>query len=178
MNTIKKFVPAYPAIVLENPKFPRNASAIIRLASCFGIKQVWYTGQRMEDYLTGMKRLPREERMKGYSEVEFIGYDYPFEFLKDGIPVIVELVPNATPLTYFKHPENAVYVFGPEDGGVSKGLRVLGHHFVIIPSRHCLNLATAVSAVLTHRVTQMNWMPEGLFEYKVPSDFISDTELG
>ena len=173
-----KFIPQYPAIVLENPKFPRNASAIIRLASCFGIKQVWYTGQRMEDFLTGMKRLPREERMKGYQDVEFIGCDYPFNYMVDCEPVAVELLPGATPLTYFTHPENAVYIFGPEDGTISKGLRSLSHHFVIIPSRHCLNLATAVSAVLTHRVTQTGWMPERMIEYRVPEDFASDVELG
>jgi tRNA(Leu) C34 or U34 (ribose-2'-O)-methylase TrmL len=175
---MNKYTPSYPAIVLENPKFPRNASAIIRLASCFGIKQVWYTGQRMEEFLTGMKRLPREERMKGYREVEFIGYDRPFDYLKDGVPVIVELLSGAIPLTYFQHPENAVYVFGPEDGGVTKGFRELSHNFVVIPSRHCLNLATAVSAILIHRVTQMNWMPESFSDYSVPIDFVSDAELG
>lgn len=173
-----KFIPKYPSIVLENPKFPRNVSAIIRLASCFGIEQVWYTGNRMDEQLEGMKRLPREERMKGYNNVEWIGYNYPFEFLKDGIPVVIELVPNAVPLTYFTHPKNAVYIFGPEDGNVSKGLRVLSGNFVIIPSRHCLNLATAVSSVLTHRITQMAWMPEEMSEYRIPMDFKSDIELG
>lgn len=175
---MKKYIPSYPSIVLENPKFPRNVSAIVRLASCFGIKQVWYTGKRMDEQLDGMSRLPREERMKGYKDVELIGYDYPFEFLTEGTPVVVELLPGAVPLTYFQHPENAVYVFGAEDGGVSKALRVLSGNFVIIPSRHCLNLATAVSAVLTHRVTQVGWMPESMTEYQVPADFAGDQELG
>lgn len=173
-----KYKASYPSIVLENPKFPRNVSAILRLASCFGIKQVWYTGQRMELFLSGMKRLPREERMKGYSEVDLIGYDYPFQYLKDGIPVTVELLESATPLTYFQHPENAVYIFGAEDGSVSKSLKVLSHSFVVIPSRHCLNLATAVSAVLAHRITQMGWMPDGMVDYRVPIEFAEDVELG
>lgn len=173
-----KYNASYPSIVLENPKFPRNVSAIVRLASCFGIRQVWYTGRRMDENLYSMKRLPREERMKGYKDVELIGYDYPFEFLTNAVPVVVELVPNAIPLTHFQHPENAVYIFGAEDGDVSKGLRVLAHYFVIIPSKHCLNLATAVSSILTHRVTQNGWMPDSMSEYQIPSDFISDNELG
>lgn len=175
---MKKYIPSYPSIILENPKFPRNVSAIVRLASCFGIKQVWYTGKRMDEQLYSMARLPREERMKGYNDVELIGYDKPLDFLKDGIPVVVELVDGATPLTYFEHPENAVYIFGAEDGGVSKALRMMAHHFVIIPSHHCLNLATAVSSVLTHRITQSGWMPESMTDYVVPEDFRNDLGLG
>ncbi len=175
---MKNYIPNYPSIVLENPKFPRNVSAIVRLASCFGVKQVWYTGKRMDEQLYGMSRLPREERMKGYKDVELIGHDRPLDFLRNGTPVVVELVSGATPLTYFQHPENAVYIFGAEDGGVSKALRTMAHHFVIIPSRHCLNLATAVSSVLTHRVTQNGWMPESMSDYIVPEDFAHDFELG
>lgn len=175
---MKRYVPSYPSIVLENPKYARNVSAIVRLASCFDVKQVWYTGKRMDENLSGLSRLPREERMRDYKNVELIGYDRPLDFLVDGVPVVVELVPGATPLTYFEHPQNAVYIFGAEDGGVSQVLRKLAHHFVIIPSRHCLNLATAVSGVLVHRATQLGWMPDKMSEYTVPEDFASDMELG
>lgn len=172
-----KFQPEYPAIVLENPKFPRNCSAVIRVASCFDVKQVWYTGDRMDRMLSGMKRLPREERMKGYNTVKFIGYDRPLDYLK-GEPIVVEFDEGYMPLTYFTHPLNAVYIFGPEDGGVSKGFRSLAHHFVTIPSRHCLNLATAVSVVISHRTMQMGWMPDELLSWVVPVDFADDVELG
>src|SRR5262249_34036115 len=66
-------------------------------------------------------------------------------------PVAVELLPTAQPLTSFEHPEDALYVFGPEDGGLPKAVRLLCHRFVFIPTHHCLNLAAAVNVVLYDR---------------------------
>ena len=39
------------------------------------------------------------------------------------VPVAVELVPGAEDITWFEHPENAAYVFGPEDGTLDVGIR-------------------------------------------------------
>ena len=36
-----------PAIVLADPKYAHNVGMVIRLASCYGIGQVWYTGERV-----------------------------------------------------------------------------------------------------------------------------------
>jgi hypothetical protein len=60
-----------PAIILTNPKYPNNVGMVLRLASSYGIKQVWFTGDRVKIDLKG-KRLPREERMKGYGEVDLV----------------------------------------------------------------------------------------------------------
>ena len=35
-----------PAIALVNPKYPHNVGAAVRAASCFGIQQVWFSGNR------------------------------------------------------------------------------------------------------------------------------------
>jgi tRNA G18 (ribose-2'-O)-methylase SpoU len=59
-----------PAIILCNPKYPRNLGAVIRSASAFGIKHVLYTGDRIE--LDEKERLPREERMRGYRDVRAV----------------------------------------------------------------------------------------------------------
>src|SRR5213079_3262343 len=66
-------------------------------------------------------------------------------------PVAVELRPGAESLVSFEHPEDALYVFGPEDGGLEKAVRVRCHRFVVIPTHHCLNLAAAVNVVLYDR---------------------------
>jgi hypothetical protein len=47
-------------------------------------------------------------------------------------------------LPAFRHPEKAVYIFGPEDGGLDRAWLTRCHRFVRIPTRHCLNLACAV----------------------------------
>jgi tRNA(Leu) C34 or U34 (ribose-2'-O)-methylase TrmL len=139
-----------PAIILDNPKYPHNVGAILRACSCYGIKQLWYSGNRIK--LDGAERLPREERMRGYQEVEWRQYDYPFDQFESCTPVAIELVPGAESLVEFEHPDDAVYVFGPEDGSLGHVARKHCHRFVQIPSRHCTNLSAAVYITLYDRM--------------------------
>lgn len=141
-----------PSIILINPKFPHNVGAAVRAASCFGIQQVWYTGNRLK--LDERKRLPREERMKGYQDVDLIQFDYPFDAFSGGVPVAIELRNNSEYLTDFEHPENALYVFGPEDGSIGPSVLRHCHRFVVIPTRHCTNLAAAVYITLYDRLVK------------------------
>lgn len=139
-----------PAVVLTNPKYPRNVGAVVRALSCYGVKQLWYSGNRFN--LEDGQRLPREERMKGYAEVEVIQYDFPFDMFDKSIPKIaIELRPGSESLQTFVHPEQAVYVFGPEDGSIPKQFIQHCHRFVSIPTRHCMNLSAAVYTVLYDR---------------------------
>ena len=124
-----------PGMVLINPKFPHNVGATIRACSCFGVESLMWTGSRIN--VSAYKRLPREERMKGFKMVRFMN---------------VEVFENSEPLTLFEHPKDAVYVFGPEDGGVPQVIRRLCHRFVHIPAHFCLNLSAAVNVVLAHRL--------------------------
>ena len=140
-----------PAIVLADPKYAHNVGMVVRLASCYGLSQVWYTGERVSLDISPRKRLPREERMKGYADVEIVNCDYPFEQFADATPIAVEVREKSEPLHGFEHPENALYVFGPEDGSIDRSLLSHCHRFVVIPTRHCLNLATAVATVLWDR---------------------------
>jgi len=109
-----------------------------------------WTGSRIE--LSKYERLPREERMKGYKSVRFANHQRPFESFGDFTPVCVEVYEQSEPLTTFEHPEDGVYVFGPEDGNVPQVIRRLCHRFVHIPSHFCLNLSAAVNVVLAHRL--------------------------
>jgi tRNA(Leu) C34 or U34 (ribose-2'-O)-methylase TrmL len=148
-NKTKTGIP--PAVVLINPKYPRNVGAVIRAASCFGLKQVWYTGNRVSLVPDKKYRLPREERMKGYGDVELKQFDYPFDEFENAVPVAIEVRENSENLITFEHPENAVYVFGPEDGGIERVHMQHCHRIVTIPTRHCTNLAAAVYITLYDR---------------------------
>ena len=144
-----------PAVALCNPKFPHNVGAALRACSCFGIKQLWFSGNRVK--LTADKskgyRLPREERMKGYKEVDLRNFDYFFEqFDKSVTPVAVELRRNAELLPHFVHPEHPLYVFGPEDGSIDQVMLRHCHRFLVIPTAHCVNLSAAVYLVLYDRL--------------------------
>jgi tRNA(Leu) C34 or U34 (ribose-2'-O)-methylase TrmL len=141
-----------PAIGLIDPKFPHNVGAAVRAASCYGIGQVWFSGDRVQ--LVGERRfrLPREERMRGYQDVELRHSDQFFDAFPTGtVPVAVELRRDAEQLIDFVHPEHALYVFGPEDGSLDRAVLGLCHRFVVIPTRHCTNLAAAVYTVLYDR---------------------------
>jgi tRNA(Leu) C34 or U34 (ribose-2'-O)-methylase TrmL len=147
-----------PSIILTNPKYPHNVGATVRACSNFGAKVVLFTGQRvsLEPNNTNGYRLPREERMKDYQDIVLLNDEYPFNRFGAGvIPVAVEKRENAEPLTYFQHPKNAVYVFGPEDGSIPQVMMRHCQRFLVIVSKHCLNLAAAVNVVLADRITKM-----------------------
>lgn len=114
-----------PAVVLYDPRYPHNVGAAIRACSGFGVEQVWLTGRRVAEQVWKAKRIPREERMKGFSSVKLILEDRPFDHFPQGVtPVAVELLPGSENLLEFQHPENPIYVFGPEDGSVPLGVAV------------------------------------------------------
>lgn len=143
-----------PSVVLVNPKYPHNVGAAVRAASCFGARQVWWTGDRVR--LDAGKRLPREERMKGYKDVEMRHFDNFIEQFPSATPVAIELRPGSETLPQFHHPENALYVFGPEDGSIPTVVLQHCHRFVVIPSKHCVNLAAAVYLVLYDRLAKLD----------------------
>lgn len=141
-----------PAVVMINPKYPHNVGAAVRAASNFGIKQILYTGNRVSMTPTKEYRLPREERMKGYKDVTLIQNDYPFDLFEKGVvPIAIEVRENTESLYSFEHPDNAIYVFGPEDGSIPQVMMRFCHRVVSIPTAHCLNLAAAVNVVLYDR---------------------------
>lgn len=147
-----KALGATPSVLLINPKHKANVGAALRAASCFGVKQLFWTGDRVTLDVGKGERLPREERMKGYKDVEMVQTDYPFDCFPEGTtPVAVEVRENAELLPTFVHPPNPLYVFGPEDGGLTRVHLKQCHRFVIIPTRHCVNLSAAVYMMLYDR---------------------------
>ena len=147
-----------PAVVMTDPKFVVNVASMIRNCAAFGIDWLFLTGDRL-DIPSGRKgdRMPRQERMREYRTVKVVQCDYPTMLFKrqDIAPIGVELVPGAVPLPLLEHPLNAVYLLGPEDGGLSKGFRAICHQIVQIPSLHCLNVAQAGGIILYDRMASL-----------------------
>ncbi|MEM9540647.1 MAG: TrmH family RNA methyltransferase [Cyanobacteria bacterium P01_E01_bin.42] len=144
----------FPAILMYDPRDPFNVGAAVRAASCFDVSQVWVTGQRCAKTIWAQNRIPREERMKGFADVDIILEDRPLEYFDNAVPVAVELLPASENLLVFEHPENAIYLFGPEDGSVPKSVRGLCHRRVFIPTRHCTNLGAAIYLLLYDRLVK------------------------
>jgi tRNA(Leu) C34 or U34 (ribose-2'-O)-methylase TrmL len=138
------------AVIGVDTKYGHNAASMLRACSCFGVPQLWLTGDRWAEGWDD--RMPREERMKAYADVDVIRADQPLRAFDSSVtPVAVEVLRSAEPLATFEHPENAVYIFGPEDGGLSDWARRNAHRFLILPTDHCANLAGAVYMTLCDR---------------------------
>jgi hypothetical protein len=75
-----------PAVGLVDPKFPHNVGAAVRAASCYGIRQVWFSGDRVRLDASKGYRLPREERMRGYKDVVRVraGLEVPYATASTG----------------------------------------------------------------------------------------------
>lgn len=144
------------AILLIDPKYPHNLGAIVRTCAAFGVRDVRYTGNRIDRRLSELSRLPREERMRGYRSVDWRRTDRPFDDFPMLTPVAIEVRENSESLPAFEHPADALYVFGPEDGSLTNVTLRHCHRFVAIPTRHCLNLSIAVSTVLYDRQAKIS----------------------
>ncbi len=138
-------------MVLQDPKHPHNVGGALRACAAFGATQLYWTGERVA---FNAKHLPSEERRRRSQQSVLFALDQDAvrRLACQGFtPVGVELKPDAENLLFFEHPEKAAYVFGPEDGSLSKEVRELCHRFVFIPTHYCLNLAAAVNVVLYDR---------------------------
>lgn len=142
------------SIGLTNPKSPTNVGAVMRAAGCFQVDAVFYTGARY-------KRAARFQ-----TDTQNVSMNIPLTSVESFIDpllvtapentkiVCVELVEGAIPLPDFQHPENAFYIFGPEDGTISQEVVDKADAVVYIPTIGCLNLAATVNVVLYDRLAK------------------------
>ena len=64
------------------------------------------------------------------------------------------MIEGATPLPHFQHPEQAFYIFGPEDGTISQKVINNADDVVYVPTVGCMNLAASVNVLLYDRLAK------------------------
>ena len=137
----------YAAIGLDRPKDKANLGGVLRAAGCYGAAMVAVSGDRMGKYAT--------DTMKAWKHIPCIEVDDLLSSKPFGcIPVVVEINARARSLADFTHPENAYYIFGPEDGSVLPRIVDAAPCVVSIPTAGCMNLAATVNVVLYDRQTK------------------------
>jgi len=122
----------------------------MRAAGCYQVDAVFYTGKRYDraakfntDTKDASKNIP-------LNRVANLLDDIP----KNVKTVCVELVEGATLLPEYKHPDNAIYIFGSEDGTISQDVIDRADAVVYVPTTGCMNLAATVNVVLYDRLAK------------------------
>lgn len=139
------------SIGLINPKSPTNVGGVLRAAGCYDAQQVFFTGKR---YLNAQKF--HTDTKNVVQRIPLTATDNLASSKPEGAKVVViELIEGATPLPEFTHPENAFYVFGPEDGSVPKDVLKWCDEVVYIPTIGCMNLAATCNVVLYDRLAKL-----------------------
>jgi len=141
-------------IGLEDPKSPDNVGSVLRAAANYRVEHVFYTGVRYSRAL--------ERRVRAMDMGRKVSRDLPIsstENLLDAAGeemtiVCIELVENAIPLPAYQHPDNALYIFGPEDGSLSQEMIEQADDVVYIPTVGSMNLAATVNVVLYDRAAK------------------------
>lgn len=140
----------FVSIGLINPKSPENVGMVMRAAGCYAANQVFYTGERYNrarQFFTDTKN--------AHVTIPLNGVDDLIANIPENAKVIaIELIEGATPLMEFDHPDNAFYIFGPEDGSISQAVLDRCDHVVYIPTVGCMNLAATVNVVLYDRLAK------------------------
>jgi hypothetical protein len=74
-------------VPLQTEAESRDVGAAVRAASCYGIRQVWFSGERVRLDASKGYRLPREKRMRGYQDVVLRKDDRFLDRFGDAVPV-------------------------------------------------------------------------------------------
>ncbi len=133
----------------------------MRTAGNFVVDSVFYTGKRYPRALMRNPGLPDMHRKVGQAisltEVTSI-IDAASNDMK---LVCIEFAENAIALPEFEHPDNVLYIFGPEDGTMSQEIIDSADAVVYVPTINSMNLAATVNVVLYDRLAKSSQEFEG-----------------
>jgi tRNA(Leu) C34 or U34 (ribose-2'-O)-methylase TrmL len=166
-------LPIHLAII--NPKSPENMGSILRAAGCYQAKSIRYTGERY-----ARARAFSTDTKNAHLNIAVTQLPAVIDPVKDKhlTKVAIELVEGAMPLPLFEHPENALYIFGPEDGSIEQDVIDQCDHVVYIPTVGCMNLAATVNVLLYDRLAKTTVMPSDDNIIKSSRDTNNRTKLG
>lgn len=135
----------FASIGLFNPKDHLNVGGALRAAACYGASLVAVQGARYSKSST--------DTTCAWRHMPVIHADSLIDSIPLGaVPVAIEFIQSAIPLTTYTHPESAFYIFGPEDGSVSSAVLKRCRDVVYVPTEFCMNLAATVNVVLYDRL--------------------------
>lgn len=157
---------SHVTIGLTNPKTPSNVGGIMRAAGCYSVDQVIYTGHRYTHAAKFIGSKNNTDTQKSSDQIPLIAIEDFLHLKQQSIEqqlaklpestkiICVDLVEGAIPLPHFQHPEQALYIFGPEDGTISQAVIDKADDVVYVPTVGCMNLAASVNVLLYDRLAK------------------------
>ncbi len=157
---------SHVTIGLSNPKSPSNVGGVMRAAGCYSVDKVLYTGRRYAHAAKFIGSKNNTDTQQSRDQIplvaieDFLQLKQPnmeqqLENLPDSTKIIcVDLVEGAIPLPLFQHPDQAIYIFGPEDGTITQTVIDQADDVVYVPTVGCMNLAATVNVLLYDRLAK------------------------
>lgn len=142
----------YFGIGVENLKTKSNLGTLWRSAYNFGASFIFVIGNRYKRQCSDTVKAYRSIPLYEYINSEHFLNSRPLDCMLIG----VEINERSRNITGYCHFERAIYLLGPEDGSLSPRLVDKCHSIVEIPSKQCLNVATAGSIIMYDRIAKEN----------------------
>jgi tRNA G18 (ribose-2'-O)-methylase SpoU len=141
---------------VERISKPMNLGNLFRSAHAFGASFLFTINAQYS------RKESRSDTSVAFESLPTWRYDAPEELdLPRGCALVgVELTDDAVALPSFRHPRQAAYVFGPERGSLSPELLDKAEFVVKIPTKFCINLASAGVVVMYDRMISLGRFAE------------------
>jgi tRNA(Leu) C34 or U34 (ribose-2'-O)-methylase TrmL len=139
-------------IGIYSSKTELNVSNLFRSALAFQADFLYVIGARYKHKKADTTKAPKHIPLYEYRDI-----DHFMDNLPKGTDLVsVDCGEHLKPhnLSNFVHPERACYILGAEDFGVPSELLHLSKYVVSIPTRVCLNVATAGAVIMYDRAAK------------------------
>ncbi len=146
----------YFAIGAEGINKAQNVGALMRTAHAFGASFVFTVAETYS-----IRQGNRADTSKTDNNLPLYNFDDIESMnLPDKCQLVgIELTDDAINLPSFKHPLQAAYILGPEQGSLSPEMVEKCDHIIKIPTKFCVNVSVAGAIVMYDRVTSLSKYP-------------------
>jgi tRNA G18 (ribose-2'-O)-methylase SpoU len=143
----------YFGIGIDNASKKGNMGNLIRTAHAFGASFAFAVKPKVMAHSGEMVTEDFTDTSKSSNNIPFFNYMTPAEVeVPQGCKLIgVEITDDAIDLPSFRHPLQAVYVLGGERSSLSAEMLARCDQVIKIPTKFCLNVATAGAIVMYDR---------------------------
>jgi len=152
----------YFGIGIDNASKRGNMGNLLRTAHAFGASFAFAVNPKVVAHSGELVTKDFTDTSKSHQQIPFFNYRSAKEVdIPQGCRLVgVEICEGAIDLPSFKHPLQAVYVLGGERSSLSAEMLARCDQVIKIPTKFCLNVATAGAIVMYDRHRLLGGYPE------------------